>query len=107
MVLLWGICLLLFGSFVAYSAQPEDGETVKIGYYQSKDFQEGDGVKTLHRGYSYEHLQKVASYTGWQYEYVSGDWSSLYDKLLKGEIDMMAGVAYSENKRIDKKQEAL
>lgn len=97
-VLLWGICLLLFGSFAAYGAQPEDGETVKIGYYQSKDFQEGDGVKTLHRGYSYEYLQKVASYTGWQYEYVSGDWSSLYDKLLKGEIDMMAGVAYSEER---------
>ena len=94
-VLLCSICLLLLESFGAYGAQPEDGETVKIGYYQAKDFQEGDGVKTLHRGYSYEYIQKIASYTGWQYEYVSGDWTSLYEKLLTGEIDMMAGVSYS------------
>ncbi len=94
-IIFCSICMLfIWGDFASYGAQ-SDGETVKIGYYQAKDFQEGDGVKTLHRGYSYEYIQKIASYTGWKYEYVSGDWTSLYEKLLTGEIDIMAGVSYS------------
>lgn len=90
------ICFL--GIFTAYGAE-EEPKTVKVGYYQAKDFQEGDGVSTLYRGYSYEYMQKVASYTGWQYEYVPGDWASLYEKLAAGQIDMMAGVAYSEDSK--------
>ena len=51
-------------------------------------------------GYSYEYLQKLASYTGWKYEYVYGEWDELFAKLKDGEIDLMAGVAYSED-RVD------
>ena len=51
-------------------------------------------------GYSYEYLQKLASYTGWKYEYVYGEWDELFEKLKDGEIDLMAGVAYSED-RVD------
>ena len=89
--------LCFYGKVLAYGAE-NNSETVKIGYYQAKGFQEGDGIKTLHKGYSYEYLQKIASYTGWQYEYVSGDWASLYEKLQNGQIDMLAGVSYSEER---------
>lgn len=51
-------------------------------------------------GYSYEYLQKLASYTGWKYEYVYGEWDELFERLKDGEIDLMAGVAYSED-RVD------
>ena len=53
------------------------------------------------RGYGYEYLQKVASYTGWQYEYVYGTWDELYEKLVNGEIDLMASIAYSKEARIE------
>lgn len=43
-------------------------------------------------GYSYEYLQKLASYTGWKYEYVYGEWDELFEKLKDGEIDLMAEV---------------
>ncbi len=50
----------------------------------------------LQRGYGYEYLQKVASYTGWRYEYVYGTWDKLFEKLVNGEIDLMASIAYNK-----------
>lgn len=85
---------------VRMSAQAEESpyRTVRVGYYQVKNFQEGDGKDSLRSGYSYEYLQKIAAYTGWKYEYVPGNWSELYQKLMDGEIDLLAGVAYSEER---------
>ena len=76
-------------------------KTVKIGYYSAHDFQEGASDTAAKSGYSYEYIQKVASYTGWHYEYIYGDWEELYKKLESGELDMMAGVARSDG-RTDK-----
>lgn len=39
-------------------------KTVTVGYYLKKDFQEGMGDDKPKSGYSYEYLQKIASYTG-------------------------------------------
>lgn len=80
------------------SANNEHHKTVKIGYYQSHGFQEGDGDSTLRSGYGYEYLQKVSAYTGWKYEYISGDWDELYQQLKKGKIDLMAGVSYEKER---------
>ena len=89
---------LCVGFLWAFSATvfAKDQETVKVGYYFSHNFQEGTDDNSPKSGYSYEYLQKIASYTGWKYEYVYGDWKELYEKLKKGEIDLMAGVAYSK-----------
>ncbi len=73
-------------------------KTVTVGYYLKKDFQEGMGDDKPKSGYSYEYLQKIASYTGWHYKYVYGDWNQLYKKLVSGEIDMLAGVAYTKDR---------
>ena len=78
----------------------QSAETVKVGYYFSNNFQEGMDDRAPKSGYSYEYLQKLASYTGWKYEYVYGEWDELFEKLKDGEIDLMAGVAYSED-RVD------
>ena len=85
---------------VRIPAQAEEApyRTVRVGYYQVKNFQEGDGKNSLRSGYSYEYLQKIAAYTGWKYEYVPGNWAELYQKLMDGEIDLLAGVAYSEKR---------
>lgn len=77
-------------------ADSATGEKVKIGYYPWEDFQEGTSDGTAKSGYSYEYIQEVASYTGWDYQYVYGEWEDLYQKLESGEIDLLAGVAYSE-----------
>ena len=49
-----------------------DLKTVRIGYYASRNFQDGAGNGESKGGYSYEYIQKVAAYTGWRYEYVYG-----------------------------------
>lgn len=71
---------------------------VRVGYYYSRGFQEGAEDGSPKSGYAYEYLQKVASYTGWTYEYVYGTWAELYQKLLDGDIDLMAGIAYNQER---------
>ena len=92
------LCVLLLVSATVPSAQADSYQTVRVGYYQSGKFQEGDGETTLRSGYGYEYLQKVASYTGWKYEYVPGDWDELYQMLVNGEIDLLSGVSYQEER---------
>lgn len=87
-----------FGGGMTAFAQDHPYRTVKVGYYQARNFQEGDGKTSLRSGYSYEYLQKVAAYTGWKYEYVPGDWEELYKKLVDGKIDVFAGVSYSDER---------
>ena len=86
-------------SVTASAAETSSGQkTVTVGYYLKKDFQEGMGDDKPKSGYSYEYLQKIASYTGWHYKYVYGDWDQLYKKIVSGQIDMLAGVAYTKER---------
>nr|WP_288731101.1 transporter substrate-binding domain-containing protein [uncultured Anaerobutyricum sp.] len=86
-------------SVTASAAETSSGQkTVTVGYYLKKDFQEGIGDDKPKSGYSYEYLQKIASYTGWHYKYVYGDWNQLYRKLVSGQIDLLAGVAYTKER---------
>ena len=97
--ILWCLCVGVL-AFFSVDVSAHSAETVKVGYYFSNNFQEGMDDRAPKSGYSYEYLQKLASYTGWKYEYVYGEWDELFEKLKDGEIDLMAGVAYSED-RVD------
>lgn len=67
---------------------------VRIGYYEdSEGFQSGNSDDVRKTGYAYDYYQELAKYTGWTYEYVYGSWNEIYDKLLNGEVDIMAGVS--------------
>ena len=89
------LCLGILYLFTTNISAQEQEKTVRVGYYFSHNFQEGIDDTSPKSGYSYEYLQKLASYTGWKYEYVYGEWDELFEKLTNGEIDMMAGIAYS------------
>ena len=97
--ILWCLCVGVL-AFFSVDVSAQSAETVKVGYYFSNNFQEGMDDRSPKSGYSYEYLQKLASYTGWKYEYFYGEWDELFEKLKDGEIDLMAGVAYSED-RVD------
>ena len=85
-------------TFFTSSVSAKEQETVKVGYYFFHNFQEGTDDNSPKSGYSYEYLQKLASYTGWKYEYVYGEWSDLFEQLKNGDLDLMAGIAYSEDR---------
>ena len=95
------MCLLLAAAFafpVGVCAAEGTTKTVRVGWYISDSFQEG-GEGESKSGYSYDYLRKLADYSDWEYEYVCGEWPELYNKLCSGEIDLMAAVSVSDERR--------
>ena len=80
------------------SAEESESETVRVGYYENEVFQEGAIEGAVKTGYAYEYYRKLSEYTGWKYEYVYGGFGDLYQMLLDGEIDLLAGLAYREER---------
>ena len=81
------------------AAPAEKRGTVKVGYYENEVFQEGAREGATKTGYAYEYYRKLAEYTGWKYEYVYGEYAELYQMLLDGKIDLLAGLAWKEERR--------
>lgn len=98
--LVWAILTLsvVFSLLFPLSVAAQDGtNTVRVGYVIFENYQEGrDGeYKT---GFGYEYLQRVSYATGWEYEYVYGTFSEMIQMLLKGEIDLMGNISYTEER---------
>ena len=73
---------------------PSESKTVRVGYFTSRNFQEGSDDEHK-RGAGYEYLQKIASLTGWNYEYVYASFGECLEMLENGEIDLMGDVNYT------------
>ena len=89
------LCLVLGVVFAMPSTAHADDpdKTVRVGWYESSfNTIDPSGRRS---GYAYEYQLKIASYTGWTYEYVNGSWSELLEMLEKGEIDLMSDVSYT------------
>lgn len=84
-------------AFADDSSQPV--KTVRVGWLVNNEgFQDGTPGERL-SGWGYEYLQTLSYYTpGWQYEYVSGTFTELMEKLEAGEIDLMPNISYSEER---------
>jgi ABC-type amino acid transport substrate-binding protein len=74
-------------------------ETIRVGWHEEPYFITDQYGRRS--GYSYEYQRKIAAYTGWDYEYVKGSWSELFQMLKDGEIDMMSNVSYTEERTED------
>ena len=89
---------LFFTLIIPVPAHAEGTKTVRVGYYENEVFQEGAQEGAVKTGYAYEYYRKLAEYTGWKYDYVYGSFSDLYQMLLDGEIDLLAGLARKEDR---------
>ena len=88
------LCVILLPVYV--SAQEDRSKVVRVGWYEGTyDTTGSDGQR---RGYSYEYQQAVAAHTGWKYEYVEGSWAELMSMLKKGQIDLLGGISYAEER---------
>ena len=91
------LCLVLAVTFAAplaaHGAVPEE-KVVRVGWYESA-FHRTDRFGRR-SGYGYVYQQRVATYTGWTYEYVEGSWSELLEMLMAGEIDLLSDVSYTD-----------
>jgi signal transduction histidine kinase/BarA-like signal transduction histidine kinase len=88
-VLSAAILVLLFPR----SVRAEDEKrTVRVGYYPLANFQEYNSSTQEYRGYSYDYLQAIAQYAGWQYEFVPVTYEEGLKMLEDGELDLMNNV---------------
>ena len=91
------LCLVLLLMMIPLAAQAgTEGKTVRVGWYESA-FHRTDSFGRR-SGYGYEYQQRIAIYTGWNYEYVEGSWSELLEKLIAGELDLLSDVSYTEER---------
>ncbi len=87
------LCLALVAALVLPAVAEKETKVVRVGWYKSS-FNSTDGLGRR-SGYAYEYQMKVAAYTGWKYEYVTGSWPDLLQMLIRGEIDLMSDVSYT------------
>ncbi len=80
-------------------ADGNSGKKIRVGYYENEVFEEGASEGAVKRGYAYEYYRKLSEYTGWEYEYIYGSFTELYDMLLNGQIDLLAGLAWTESRK--------
>ena len=93
------LCLLLLLSAlfpVKAAAETVPAKVVRVGSFE--DTFNYVNEKGIRKGYGYELLQTLSGYTGWQFEYVTCDWSDCFEKLKNGEIDIMGGISYTEDR---------
>ena len=81
---------------VKAAAETAPAKVVRVGSFEDTfNYVNEKGVR---KGYGYELLQTLSGYTGWQFEYVTCDWSDCFEKLENGEIDIMGGISYTEDR---------
>ena len=93
------LCLLLLLSVVLpvkAAAETVPAKVVRVGSFE--DTFNYCNEKGVRKGYGYELLETLSGYTGWQFEYVTCDWSDCFEKLENGEIDIMGGISYTEDR---------
>lgn len=93
------LCAILalnpFLPLTAYAQEPEQ-KVVRVGWYESPfNYTDQNGRRS---GYAYEYQQRIAAYTGWEYEYVDANWPELLEMVKTGEIDLMSDVSYTEER---------
>ena len=72
---------------VKAAAETAPAKIVRVGSFE--DTFNYVNEKGARKGYGYELLETLSGYTGWQFEYVTCDWSDCFEKLKNGEIDMI------------------
>ena len=92
------LLLLLLSVVLPVKAAAETApvKVVRVGSFE--DTFNYCNEKGARKGYGYELLETLSGYTGWQFEYVTCDWSDCFEKLENGEIDIMGGISYTEDR---------
>ena len=88
-----GVCamlslLLLLSAVLPVKAAAETApaKVVRVGSFEDTfNYVNERGAR---KGYGYELLETLSGYTGWQFEYVTCDWSDCFEKLKNGAIRM-------------------
>ena len=89
---------LLLSFFTTVNAAEKEApqKTIRVGALgDTFNYVTENGMR---KGYSYELLETLAGYTGWNFEYVDCNWSDCIEKLQDGEVDILGDIAYTEER---------
>ena len=89
---------LLLSFFTTVNAAEKEApkKTIRVGALgDTFNYVTENGMR---KGYSYELLETLAGYTGWNFEYVDCNWSNCFEKLKNGEVDILGDIAYTEER---------
>lgn len=99
---LTGLAALALAGALLPGARAAEPTVIRVGYpIQSGLTERSENGK--YSGYTYEYLEEIAQYRGWEYEFVEvpgtldESLGTLMDMLERGEIDLMGGMTYSES----------
>ena len=93
------ILLCVFSVMPVFAVNGNDERVLRVGWYESPFNILGDYGRRS--GYAYEYQQKIAAFTGWEYEYITGSWPDLLQMLAEGKIDLMSDVSYTKERTND------
>lgn len=87
------IILLITCTVPSYAADGEESPSrvLKVAFPNSPGISEAyeDGT---YGGSVYDWLHEISQYTGWEYEFVTGDATELLNEMRNGEYDLMGGM---------------
>lgn len=91
----WTILMLFLSAFLPVVATAATGEKDVL----TVAFPESTGINEVYEdgtfgGCTYDWLYEIAKYTGWEYEFVTGDADMLLAGMMEGEYDLMGGMFY-------------
>lgn len=101
-IITWCIAIMVlvvcFPLSLQAAAGDGKGQTVRVGYVSTDGFIDKDKMGIM-RGYGVAYLNQIASYTGWDYEYVYETRDKALKRLEKGEIDLLCNVQITDERR--------
>lgn len=92
------LCLFILSILapLTVSAKENPDNTVRIGIFE--ETYNTVNEKGERSGYGYEYLRNIAGYSGWTYEYVTSSWADCFAQLENGEIDILGGISYTDER---------
>ena len=75
----------------------DQNNIIRIGTFENKPIV-FKGTSESPQGLSIDILNQIAVKEGWQIEHVHGNWKEVLEKLESNQIDLLVGIAYTEQR---------
>ena len=90
------LCTLTASNIYADEKGEKDPQQVlTVAFPETKGLQEVNEDGT-YGGLVYDWLMEIAKYTGWKYEFVTGDVETMLSGMMEGKYDLMGGMFYQK-----------
>ncbi len=96
-------CYIIFCTIICFivlsvptSAKENSDNVIRVGSFE--ETYNTVNEKGERSGYGYEYLQDIAGYAGWTYKYITSDWKNCFTQLENGEIDILGGISYTDER---------